>query len=122
MKDIQATAYTITGQGLCSVAATFLDPFYIFKGKLRAAATRSKFHDSFDLRWIADRFLQIIQVRKGELNLEYIGLAIKRYPELELLFIRLDINITRAKDAASNLDSNNLSILASGYMQRGLLG
>lgn len=46
------------------------------------------FLDSADLRWLGDRFEDAIKVRKDELSLEYIGLAMKRIPELKFLFER----------------------------------
>lgn len=39
MHGIQATIRTVNGQRLGSGPASFLDPFHLFKGKLRAAAT-----------------------------------------------------------------------------------
>lgn len=122
MRDVQASLYTVNGQKLGPGQARVLDPFYLFKGKLRAAATRSKFHDSADLRWLADRYASIIQARKEELNLEYIGLAVKRYLELELLFERLGIDLVKARDAARDLDPSRLPAPAPGDVQRGLLG
>lgn len=50
--------------------ASFLDPFHLFKGKLRAAATRSEFHDSADMRWLVDRYGNTIQAQKEGLNLQ----------------------------------------------------
>ena len=122
MGNIQATAVAISGESLGNGTSAFLDPVYLFKGKLRAAATRAKFHDSADLRWLEARFRQEVQARRAELNLQYVGLAMKRYPELELLFARLGIDITAAKNAAENLDPNNLPIPAPGDVQEGLLG
>lgn len=84
---------TTSGTGRSS----FLDPFYLFKGKLRAAATRSKFHDAADLRWLQGRYSDAIQARAVELDLQYIGLAMKRYPELELLFGRLGVDLAKQR-------------------------
>ncbi|KAK8173802.1 hypothetical protein IWX90DRAFT_413199 [Phyllosticta citrichinensis] len=50
LQNIQATTRTVSGAKLGTKPASFLDPFYIFKGKLHAAATREKFHDAADLR------------------------------------------------------------------------
>ncbi|PYI22900.1 hypothetical protein BO86DRAFT_212039 [Aspergillus japonicus CBS 114.51] len=122
MEGVQASLRTVNGQRLGTGQASFLDPFYLFKGKLRAAATRSKFHDSADLRWLADRFGNLIQARQGGLNVQYIGLALKRYPELELLFGRIGVDLARAKDAARDLDPARLPAPAPGDVQRGLLG
>lgn len=122
MNGIQATVRTVRGQRLGNGPSSFLDPFLLFKGKLRAAATRSKFHDSADLRWLADRHSAAIQARRGELSLQYIGLALKRYPELELLFGRLGVNITGAKHSVRDLSPSRLPAPAPGDVQRGLLG
>lgn len=65
MSGVQASVHTVNGQILGTGQASFLDPFYLFKGKLHAAATRSKFHDSADLRWLADRYGSVIHARKG---------------------------------------------------------
>jgi len=46
----------------------------------------------------------------------------RRYPELEPLFIRLGIDVAVAKDAAFNLDPNNLPRPAPGDVQLGILG
>ena len=59
---------------------------------------------------------------RGELNLQYIGLAVKRYMELELLFGRLGIDLGQAKDAARDLDPSRLPTPAPGDVQQGLLG
>lgn len=121
MRHIQPKAITISGESFGSGTSAFLDPVYLFKGKLRAAATRAKFHDSADLRWLEGRFSQEIRSKRIELNLQYIGLAMKRYPELELLFKRIDVDINGAKNAARNLDLNNLPRPAPGDVLVGLL-
>ncbi|BDD62984.1 hypothetical protein MAP00_007934 [Monascus purpureus] len=112
----------VSGQRLGNGPSSFLDPFLLFKGKLRAAATRSKFHDSADLRWLADRYSATILARRGELNPQYIGLALKRYPELELLFGRLGVTITAAKHSVRDMSPSRLPLPAPGDVQRGLLG
>lgn len=122
MNNIQLNAIAINGTSMGNGTAPFLDPVYLFKGKLRAAATRAKFHDSADLRWLEGRFRPTIQSRRAELNPECIGLAMKRYVELEPLFIRLGIDVTVAKNAASNLDPTNLPRPALGDVQLGILG
>ncbi|RDW86945.1 uncharacterized protein DSM5745_03587 [Aspergillus mulundensis] len=121
MRNVQATIRTVNGQRLGTGPSSFLDPFLLFKGKLRAAATRAKFHDSADLRWLADRYGQAIQMRRNELNPQYIGLALKRYPELELLFGRLGVDIARAKHSVRDLSPSRLPPPAQGDVQRGLL-
>lgn len=119
MSGVQANVRTVSGQRLGNGASSFLDPFLLFKGKLRASATRSKFHDSADLRWLANRYGAIIQARQGELNPQYIGLALERYPELEFMFSRLEIDTTGPKNLVRDM---NLPPPAPGDVQRGLLG
>jgi hypothetical protein len=121
MGNIHTNAVAISGQVLGDGTSSFLDPFHLFKGKLRAAATRAKFHDSADLRWLEARYGQAIQARRQELNLQYVGLALKRYPELGLLLNRIGIDINVARNAAINLDPNNLPRPAPGDVQEGLL-
>ncbi|KAH8883277.1 hypothetical protein GQ53DRAFT_732457 [Thozetella sp. PMI_491] len=121
MHGITSTAWNIKGLVLGEGTSLFLDPFYLFKGKLRAAATRAKFHDSADLRTLAGAYEAIIKHRAQELNLEYVGLAIKRYLILERLFEKLGVDVKAAKLAAKNLDPNKLPAPAIGDVQKGLL-
>jgi hypothetical protein len=62
------------------------------------------------------------RARSRELNLGFVGLAIKRYTELELLFDRIGVDINAAKYAARNLDPNHLPPPAQGGVQEGLFG
>ncbi|KAL4799217.1 hypothetical protein BDV19DRAFT_385468 [Aspergillus venezuelensis] len=121
MRNLQATVRDVNGKHLGAGQSSFLDPFILFRGKLRAAATRSKFHDSADLRWLADRFGPAIQVRTTELNPQYIGLSLKRYPELELLFSRLGVDVDAAKHSARDLSPTRLPPPVPGNVQRDLL-
>ncbi|PYH94602.1 hypothetical protein BO71DRAFT_449968 [Aspergillus ellipticus CBS 707.79] len=122
MSAVHPTIRMVDGQKLGTGPSSFLDPFYLFKGKLRAVATRSKFHDSADLRWLGDRFGSVIKARKNELNMQYIGLALKRYPELTYVFQHLGIDLGQAEHAARDLDLSRLPPPAPGDVQRGLLG
>ncbi|KAI1073495.1 ser/Thr protein phosphatase [Whalleya microplaca] len=105
MGDIQCSSIQVQGLTLGQGNSSFLDPFYLFKGKLRAAATRAKFHDAADLRMLAGRHEQLIKSHVGELSLEYLG-----------------IDVDRAKQVAVALDPNKLPPPAPGDVQRGLLG
>ncbi|TVY83017.1 hypothetical protein LSUE1_G002429 [Lachnellula suecica] len=122
MRNLQATAVGVSGEVMGNGTSLVLDPFHLFKGKLRAAATRDKFHDSADLRWLESRFSQQIRARSAELKPVYAGLAMKRYPELEILLAPVGINVNAAKHAARNLDPNHLPSPAPGDVQEGLLG
>jgi hypothetical protein len=120
MSSVQIVSKTVSGTREQATSA-YLDPFHIFKGKLRAAATRGKFHDSTDLRWLEAHMSTNIVPRIQELDLTLIGLAIKRYPELELMFARMGVNIQSAKAAAQSLDPNSLGAPQLGDVQSGLL-
>ncbi|KAK7408612.1 hypothetical protein QQX98_009214 [Neonectria punicea] len=114
MGDGLCEPVAIKGHSLGDGTAYFFDPFYLFKGKLRAAATQTKFHDSADLRMLAGKHKAVIKGSADKLSPEYVGLAVKRYPELERLFKDLGVDMTQAKQAAAHLDPDNLPALASG--------
>ncbi|KAM5353173.1 hypothetical protein ACJZ2D_016934 [Fusarium nematophilum] len=121
MMDVPRSVIPIEGLSLGQGSSFFLDPFYLFKGKLRAAATRGKFHDSADLRMLGGKYKTIIEARAHELNVPYLGLALKRYPELERLFQQLGIDVEQAKHATKDLDLSKLPAPTVGDVQRGLL-
>ncbi|RSL84853.1 hypothetical protein CDV31_016650 [Fusarium ambrosium] len=122
MMGISRSVIPIEGPSLGQGSSSFLDPFYLFKGKLRAAATRGKFHDSADLRMLGGKYKSAIESRSQELNVQYVGLALKRYPELERLFQQLGIDVEQAKFATKDLDLSSLPPPTAGDVQRGLLG
>lgn len=119
MEKIESTYEHIAGEVLGNQFAAILDPVCIFKGKLHAAAAREKFHDSADLRWLEQKFGMTLQQRRSEFNLETVGLAMKRYPELEPLFVRIGVDITAAKARATTIALSTL--LHKGDVQNGLL-
>ncbi|KAF2759375.1 hypothetical protein EJ05DRAFT_344195 [Pseudovirgaria hyperparasitica] len=122
MRNAEVRPITINGEGLGQGSSNFFDPVYIFKGKLRAAALRKKFHDSADLRWIEGRYSAQIHERRSELSMLYIGIALKRYPELDLLFTRLGVDVEACKKAANEVDLEKLPAPAPGDVQGGILG
>lgn len=121
MKDVEPTYEHVAGEVLGNQYAAILDPVCIFKGKLHAAATRAKFHDSADLRWLEQKFGATLQQRRSEFNLETVGLAIKRYTELESLFVRIGVDIAVAKARAATLVLSTLPPPQKGDVQNGLL-
>ncbi|OBT83683.1 hypothetical protein VE02_07583 [Pseudogymnoascus sp. 03VT05] len=121
MQNIQPAARQVAGESSGLQYTALLDPVYIFKGKLSAAAKRGKFHDSADLRWLEERFNARLQQGREEFNLDYVGLAIKRYPELEMLFIRINVDVNAAKLRVAPLALNKLPPPARGDVQMGLL-
>lgn len=108
MQDLHMNEVAITGQALGNGRSSFLDPVDIFKEKLCATATRDKFQDSADLQWLETRYGAQIQERRRELKLDYVGLAMKRYPELINLFARIGVDLNGARYAARNLDPNKI--------------
>lgn len=119
MSHVPCNTVALQGLSLGQGSSRFLNPFYIFKGKLRAAATRAKFHDSADLRMLAGKYENIIKPRVGQLNLVYVGLALKRYVELGILFEKLGIDVKAAKEAVKNI--GQLPPPGPGDVQKGLL-
>ncbi|KAI9676671.1 MAG: hypothetical protein M1829_002989 [Trizodia sp. TS-e1964] len=49
MDNIGLTQIQVSGKSFGQEPAAILDPLFLFKGKMRAAASRDKFHDSADL-------------------------------------------------------------------------
>ena len=119
MENVEPTYKHVAGEALGNQYAAILDPVCIFKGKLCAAAARAKFHDSADLRWLEQKFGATLQQSRSEFNLETVGLAMKRYPELESLFVRIGVDITAAKARAATLVLSTLP--QKGDVQNGLL-
>lgn len=121
MKNVVMHELNVSGQLNASGSISLLDPIYIFKGKLRAAATRGKFHDSADIRWLASRSTDHLKSKRTEFNLGLVGLAIKRYPELEATFLQLGLDVTKAKDRVAGIDLRQLPPPKVGDIQSGLL-
>ncbi|KAG6039843.1 hypothetical protein E4U41_002021 [Claviceps citrina] len=122
LNNVPCSAITIKGSSLGQGDACFLEPFYLFKGKLCAAASRDKFHDSADLRVLANNYHAALKPRAHELNPVYIGLCLRRYPELHRLFERLGVDVEKAKQAAEGINPDPLATPAPGEVQSGLLG
>ncbi|KAJ5679400.1 hypothetical protein N7462_007644 [Penicillium macrosclerotiorum] len=134
MKCIKTGEHILSGQQFGKGISCFFDPFHLFKGKLRAAATRSKSHDAEDLCWLADRFGTTLKERSSELNLEYLRVAMERYPELEKMFRELNVDLASVRNASDSLELPCPSTLtpeatlaleytmAPGDVQFGLLG
>lgn len=122
MNTLRTTRLELQGLKLGHGQSTFVEPFALFKGKLCAAATREKFHDSADLRVLMTRHGDQIRTRIGELNLKYVGLAIKRYSILERMFSDIGVDVERAKQLAGKLDSEESYPRGPGQVQYALLG
>ncbi|KAF1951784.1 hypothetical protein CC80DRAFT_193786 [Byssothecium circinans] len=122
MSRLGLSEVAVNGQAFGQSYSTFADPFSIFKGKLCAAATREKFHDSADLRTLLSRYPDQIKARIGEVNLNYVGLAIKRYSVLERTFQELGVDVERAKGLAKNINEEEPYPRGIGQIQYALLG
>lgn len=70
MQNIQPVYRQVTGQTLDGGYTAHLDPIYVFKGKLRAAATRAKFHDSAGLRWLEQYCNAQLRQSRNEFSLD----------------------------------------------------
>lgn len=121
MSGLSTHKVAVSGQASGSGRISLLDPVQIFKGKLHAAATRAKFHDSADLRWLAVRAKDKLIAARAQLNLPTIGLALKRYPELKSTFLSLEINTKKAEEAVANVSLSQLPPPKVGDVQMGLL-
>ncbi|KYG41990.1 hypothetical protein M433DRAFT_74721 [Acidomyces richmondensis BFW] len=121
MQNVTTNAALVASTRKTSEPVQFLDLFSIFKGKLKAAERRSKYHDSADLRWLATNHSAHITPFVNRLNLLQVGLVIQRYPELESTFASLGIDVQAAKEAAKPYDVKQSPPLARGDVQLGLL-
>lgn len=122
MNDVVTRNVTVAGQLSASGVVSLLDPVHVFKGKLRAAATRGKFHDAADIRWLASRFADMLKAKQSEFNMGYMVLAMKRYPELELTFRNLGVDVGKLKERVASVDLTQLPPPRRGDVQSGILG
>jgi hypothetical protein len=67
-------------------------------------ATRGRFHDSSDLRYLEENYNHKLKTLHSHLDLGYVGHAIKKFVELDRLFERIGINSEAALLASENLD------------------
>ncbi|KAK5069154.1 hypothetical protein LTR64_008693 [Lithohypha guttulata] len=111
----------VKGQNSGQQTISLLDPVLIFKGKLRAAALRSKFHDSADLRWLETRFSAQLATTVAQFDPVYVGLALRRYPELNNTFLRLGLDLQKAEAAVQSYSLDKLPAPQPGDVQKGLL-
>ncbi|KAI4151994.1 MAG: hypothetical protein LQ340_003158 [Diploschistes diacapsis] len=90
--------------------------------KVRAAALRDKYHDSADIRWLEGNYRPLLIERRDVVNLDYAGLAMKRYPELEFVFNRIGIDVQAAKARVAAVYLSGLPPPQNGDFQQGLHG
>lgn len=123
MSGVQPIIRTVEGRHFGKGPCSLLDPFLIMKGKVCVAASRSKFRDFEDIQWLADRYGATIQDRWREIKPLYIGLAMRRHPELEHLFGQLQVDIRGAKLFVHGVPTPSaVTEPAVGEAHEGLLG
>jgi len=98
-----------------------LDPVLIFRGKLQACATRSKQHDATELRWLESAYWSALRNQRVQFGLEYVGMAMRRYPELAGLFARIGVDVPAARAQTQRLDPELRRVMEPGGVQEGLL-
>ena len=121
MQNIQPQPRVVTGSQQTSGTISLLDPALIFKGKLRAAATRAKFSDAVDLRWLENNYASLIRAKRDDLDITLIGMAMKRHAGLNHLFMRLGVDIHAAESATADFDPSQLVPTRPGDVQTGML-
>ena len=121
MSEVVPVTRSVVGQVFGTGSISLLDPVHIFKGKLRARATRNKYHDAADLRYSEGEFRAVLRQKSDQFNLEYAGLAMKRSPELEHPFFRIGIDLDDAKARVAAVNLDLLPVPQPGDVQRGLL-
>ena len=121
MSVVVPISRSVVGQALGAGFVSLLDPVYIFKGKLRARATRDKHQDAADLRFLEGNYGADLRQKSQDFNLKYAGLAMKRSPELEYLFSRIGLDLSSAKASVATVDPDQLPKTQPGDVQMGLL-
>ena len=104
MAHVQSQRVQVAGERAGSSTTKILDVVLLFKGKLQAAATRSKHSDAADLLWLEGRYNASLKARKAEFNRSYAGMAMLRYPHLEHAFARLGLDVDACKTLVRGLD------------------
>lgn len=114
--------FQVHGERLGEKSANLLGVVCIFKGKLRAAATRGKHSDSVDLLYLEGLYLEMLQKDVQVFNLQYVGLALKRNPHLRYAFHRIGIDVQAAEEQTQSLSLTGLPPPVPGDVQRGIMG
>ncbi|KAH0834437.1 hypothetical protein AYO21_09418 [Fonsecaea monophora] len=85
-----------------------LEIVYIFKGKVNAAANRSKVSDSNDIEYVHAHFESTLREHVHQINIQDVGKAIKRYPSLSKVFSNLGIDVKEAVEQAGSLEITSM--------------
>lgn len=108
MSVIQTTQVEVRGEKSGIQTTKILDPVFVYKGKLQAAATRAKHSDAADLLYLEGEHQAALRAHHRQFSRHRIGMALKRYPHLEHSFERLRLDLKACKAAARDIDANTL--------------
>ncbi|KAI6850013.1 hypothetical protein KC343_g2432 [Hortaea werneckii] len=97
MSNLRTQRVQIKGEKAGQDFTKILDPVFLFKGKLQAAATRGKHSDAADLIFLEKCHSDMLRARNNELNRRQIGKALMRFPHLEYCFQRLGVDLAACK-------------------------
>src|SRR5690242_20497635 len=100
MQNVRMVTQPVYGERRGCVYMYFLDPFFLFKEMLRAAAYRNKGHDELDLKHLVERHAGTIAAGASSLNYEIVGLALRRHFDLEGYLVRVGVDVRRATASA----------------------
>lgn len=106
MNTVSTQRVQVSGEKLGVKVTNILDPVFIYKRKLQAAATRAKHSDSADLLYLEAKHNAALRARNRDLNRRHVGMALKRYPHLERSFERLGLDLGACKGVVKDVDVN----------------
>ncbi|KAI7127162.1 hypothetical protein KC324_g17448, partial [Hortaea werneckii] len=104
MSNLRTQRVQIKGEKAGQDFTKILDPVFLFKGKLQAAATRGKHSDAADLMFLEKQHNDMLKARNNELNRKQIGMTLKRFPHLEYCFQRLGVDLAACKAATEETE------------------
>ena len=108
MTAVTTRQVQVAGEKSGSRATKILDPVFICKGKLQAAATRAKHSDAADLLFLEGKHNAELQARKEVFNRRHVGMAMKRYTHLTHSFETLGLDLKACKGTAESVDLSQL--------------
>ena len=100
---IESDQHTVYGHTRKEGVTWILDPFFLFRDKIRLSATRNKFVDSHDLRILEEEYGLIFKKRVKALDPAYVGRSIKNSPDLERMYEGIGVDIEHALEASKSL-------------------
>lgn len=122
MSVIQTKQVQVRGEKSGVQSTKILDPVFVYKGKLQAAATRAKHSDAVDLLFLEGENTVALRASDNQFSRHHVGAALKRYPHLEHSFVRLGLDLRACKEAAKDIDLGALpAISPPNAVQNGLL-